>query len=119
MGTLSLKKEIKRLEVELSEAIRKNNDLLFARLKLEDETKRLRADLAAEREKYAALLEKYIDMMEKTTRINEPAPDEKVVLLLDEVGGLILKWQVDNAYDQQLDSGFAKIKEKYMGGRRK
>lgn len=119
MGTLALKKEIKRLEVELSEAYHKINDLHVVRFKYEDEIKQLRTDLTAEKEKYASLLEKYIAMMEKTTRINEPAPDEKVVLLLDEVGGLILKWQVDNAYDQQLDSGFAKIKEKYMGGRRK
>ena len=119
MGTLALKKEIERLEADLSEAYKKINDLHFVSRKYEDEIKRLHDNLAAEREKYAALLEKYIDMMEKTTRINEPAPDEKVVLLLDEVGGLILKWQVDNAYDQQLDSGFAKIKEKYMGGRRK
>ena len=119
MGTLALKKEIKRLEVELSEAIRKNGNLLSANIKYEDRVKQLNADLTAEKEKYSALLEKYIDMMEKTSRINEPAPDEMIVLLLDEVGGLILKWQVDNAYDQQLDIGFAKIKEKYMGGRRK
>ena len=115
----ALKEENERLEAELSEAIRKNGNLLSANIKYEDRVKQLNADLLAEKEKYAALLEKYIAMMEKTTRINEPAPDEKVVLLLDEVGGLILKWQVDNAYDQQLDSGFAKIKEKYMGGRRK
>lgn len=119
MNKRALKKEIERLEADLSEAYKKINDLHFVSRKYEDEIKRLHDDLAAEREKYAALLEKYIDMMEKTTRINEPAPDEKVVLLLDEVGGLILKWQVDNAYDQQLDIGFAKIKEKYMGGRRK
>lgn len=119
MNKRALKEENERLEAELSEACHKINDLHYVRVNDADEIKCLRADLLAEKEKYAALLEKYIDMMEKTTRINEPAPDEKVVLLLDEVGGLILKWQVDNAYDQQLDIGFAKIKEKYMGGRRK
>lgn len=80
-------------------------------------------ELDAEKKKYAELLEQYIDMMEKTARINEQAvetaPDEMVMFVLEDVGALLLKWQQDNGYDYQLDNGFAKIKEKYMGGRRK
>lgn len=123
MGKKALKK--------ICESLREENEFLHDRIfDLEKQInlaycgnsklcKELDAEKINGKEKYSALLEKYIDMMEKTSRINEPAPDEMIVLLLDEVGGLILKWQVDNAYDQQLDIGFAKIKEKYMGGRRK
>lgn len=116
---------------KICESLREENEFLHDRIdSLEKQInlaysgnsklcKELDAERIAGKEKYSALLEKYIDMMEKTSRTNEPAPDETVALLLDEVGGLILHWQVDNAYDQQLDIGFAKIKEKYMGGRRK
>ena len=119
MNKRALKEENERLRAELLEASRTISNLRVVNMRYEDEVKQLCTDLADTNGKYAELLEKYIDMMEKTSRINEPAPDEMIVLLLDEVGGLILKWQVDNAYDQQLDIGFAKIKEKYMGGRRK
>ena len=65
----ALKKENERLEAELSEAIRKNGNLLSANIKYEDRVKQLNADLLAEKEKYASLLEKYIAMME--ARIKE------------------------------------------------
>lgn len=68
METLALKKEIERLEAELSEAYHKINDLHYVRVKDADEIKSLRADLLAEKEKYAALLEKYIAMMEERVK---------------------------------------------------
>lgn len=69
MNKRALKKEIERLEADLSEAYHKINDLHVVRFKYEDEIKQLRTDLLAEKEKYAELLEKYIAMME--ARIKE------------------------------------------------
>lgn len=77
MGTLALKKEIKRLETAFLEAQRKNADLLYATHKDGVEIKRLHDDLAAEKEKYAALLEKYIAMME--TKVNSHRAYEKKI----------------------------------------
>ena len=64
MGNRKLKQENERLEKALTEAYRKNSDLHFVSRKYEDEITRLHDDLAAEKEKYAALLEKHIAMME-------------------------------------------------------
>ena len=120
MNKRALKEENERLEAELSEAIRKNGNLLSANIKYEDRVKQLNADLLAEKEKYAALLEKYIAMMEKATKLNEQtvetALDDMVVFVLADFEALIYKWMQDNAYDYQLDNGFREIKKKYMGG---
>ena len=69
MKKRALKKENERLRGELLKASRTISDLHYVRVKDADEIKSLRADLLAEKEKYAALLEKYIAMME--ARIKE------------------------------------------------
>ena len=114
----ALKKEIERLEADLSEAYKKINDLHFVSRKYEDDIKRLRDDLAAEREKYAALLEKYIAMMEKAAKLNEQAiaPESEIVeRIFCDIEGMLLKWYYENAYDAQLDSGLKELRNKYMG----
>ena len=111
MGTLALKKEIKRLEVELSEAIRKNGNLLSANIKYEDRVKQLNADLLAEKEKYAALLEKYIAMMEKAANLYHPG--DEVLTIFDEIGSMLLAWYAANYYDANLNECFERIKKKH------
>ena len=64
MGNRALKKEIEQLEADLAEAHWKISNLHIVRIEYEGEIKHLRDDLAAEKEKYAALLEKYIAAME-------------------------------------------------------
>lgn len=64
MGNRELKKEIERLEDDLSNASRKIEALKIAKNAYEDEIRELRADLAETRGKYTTVLEKYIAMME-------------------------------------------------------
>lgn len=111
MTKRALKKEIKRLEVELSEAIRKNGNLLSANIKYEDRVKQLNADLTAEKEKYAALLEKYIAMMEKAANLYNPG--DEVLTIFDEIGSMLLAWYAANYYDANLNECFERIKKKH------
>lgn len=111
MGTLALKKEIERLEAELSEAYHKINDLHYVRVKDADEIKQLNADLLAEKEKYASLLEKYIAMMEKAANLYHPG--DEVLTIFDEIGSMLLAWYVANYYDASLAECFERIKKKH------
>ena len=111
MGTLALKKEIERLEAELSEAIRKNGNLLSANIKYEDRVKQLNADLLAEKEKYASLLEKYIAMMEKAANLYNPG--DEVLTIFCEIESMLLAWYAANYYDANLNECFERIKKKH------
>ena len=111
METLALKKEIERLEAELSEAYHKINDLHYVRVKDADEIKQLRTDLLAEKKKYASLLEKYIAMMEKAANLYHPG--DEVLTIFCEIESMLLAWYTANYYDANLNECFEKIKKKH------
>ena len=122
MGTLALKKENERLQKEINDLNMKISNLLRQQYDNRSTINDLREEISAEKEKYAALLEKYIAMMEKAAKLDdqtvETVPDDMMaVYILADVEALIYKCQQDNGYNYQLDSGFAKIKEKYLRGR--
>ena len=111
MGTLALKKEIERLEAERLEASRTISNLHYVRVKDADEIKSLRADLLAEKEKYAALLEKYIAMMEKAANLYHPG--DEVLTIFCEIESMLLAWYTANYYDAKLAECFERIKKKH------
>lgn len=113
MKKRALKQENERLEKALSEAYRKHSDLFFATREDEDEIKRLRDDLAAERKKYAALLEKYIAMMEKAANLHDPGVE--MMNAFHEIENMLLAWYQAEGYNAWLGSTFEKIKKKYTG----
>lgn len=111
MNKRALKEENERLEAELSEACHKINDLHYVRVNDADEIKCLRADLLAEKEKYAALLEKHIAMMEKAANLYHPG--DEVLTIFCEIESMLLAWYVANYYDAQLAECFERIKKKH------
>jgi hypothetical protein len=66
---------IEELEAEKLELAKKRSDLILLNISMEGEIGELRAELEAERERYADLLERYIKTMERMVRIDEQRAD--------------------------------------------